>query len=224
MLNFVSSTSLLFFVSHQLQFRLVSVFRCLSTFSTLFDPTMIPIRSCLRMDDELVSNYGPVHHKHVRFADTIQCFGDIVTSTSSSTLPPLSRPRCWRIKPRNPISDLVKSGQVFIDTYSIWDLCSSTPIVLNNYQRPERMKIECDVAEVYSPKPYTFPIFSSLRNPNSKRKGLRLKFSFLETSIFPDGSAIESVTATEEPSELWKPGALDGEPFYKMNCQNLICF
>ena len=201
------------------------LFCCLSTFSTLFDPTIIPIRSCLRIDDELVSNYGPVHHKHVRFSDSLQYFGDITpNSTDNLTLPPLSRPRCWRIKPRNPISELVKSGQVYSDPYSIWDLCSSTPIVLNNYQRPERMKIECDVAEVYSPKPNTFPIFWSLRNPNSKRKGLRVKFSFLETSIFPDGGAIESVTATEEPSEFWKPGALDGEPFYKMNCQNLICF
>ena len=119
------------------------LFCCLSTFSTLFDPTLIPIRSCLRIDDELVSNHGPVHHKHVRFSDSVQFFGDITpNSTDNLTLPPLSRPRCWRIKPRNPISELVKSGQVFIDPYSIWDLCRSTPIVLNNYQRPERMKVE----------------------------------------------------------------------------------
>ena len=61
-----------------------SLFRCLFTrdifyIKTLFDLTMIPIRSCLRMDDELVSNYGPPLRKSVTFNDLVEIFGDVVT-------------------------------------------------------------------------------------------------------------------------------------------------
>ena len=182
---------------------------------------MILIRSCLRMDDELVSNYGPVHHKHVRFADTIQCFGDIVTSTNSSTLPPLSRPRCWRIKPRNIISELVKSGQVYSDPYSIWDLSSSTPITLNNYKRHNQMMMIYDDAETFAPKLNAFPIFSCIKRPESRKKKLRVSFSFFETTIFPDGRTAQSAAATEERGELWRSDSLDNSPIYVMNCQTI---
>ena len=162
----------LFAISHFTTVQFLSLlFCCLSTFSTLFDPTMIPIRSCLRIDDELVSNYGPVHHKHVRFSDSLQYFGDITpNSTDNLTLQPLSRPRCWRIKPRNPISDLVKSGQVYSDPYSIWDLSSSTPITLNNYKRHNQMTMIYDDAEIFAPKPNAFPIFSCIKRPESGKK------------------------------------------------------
>ena len=35
----------------------------------VFDPMALPIRSCLRPEDELVSNYGPVQQKSVGFCD-----------------------------------------------------------------------------------------------------------------------------------------------------------
>ena len=182
---------------------------------------MIPIRSCLRMDDELVSNHGPVHHKHVRFADTIQCFGDIVTSTNSSTLPPLSRPRCWRIKPRNVIWELVESGQVYSETYSIWDLSSSTPITLNNYKRHNQMVMTYHDAETFAPKPNAFPVFSCIKRPESRKKKLRVSLSFFETAIFPDGRTTQSAAATEERVELWRSDSLDNSPIYVINCQTI---
>ena len=37
----------------------------------VFDPEIIPIRSCLRPEDELISNYGPVQKKSVGFYDYI---------------------------------------------------------------------------------------------------------------------------------------------------------
>ena len=182
---------------------------------------MIPIRSCLRMDDELVSNYGPVHHKHVRFADTKQCFGDIVTSTNNSTFPPLSRPRCWRIKSRNVISELVKSGQKYSDPYSIWDLSSSTPITLKNYKRHKQMVMIYDDAETFAPKPNAFPIFSCIKRPESRKKKLRVSFSYFETTIFADGRTTQSAAATEVRGELWRSDSLHNSPIYVMNCQSI---
>ena len=35
----------------------------------VFDPDVIPIRSCLRPEEEVISNYGPVQKKSVGFSD-----------------------------------------------------------------------------------------------------------------------------------------------------------
>ena len=54
----------------------------------IFDPTLMPVRSCLRMDDEVVSNYGPMLRKSVTFKDTAQIHEDVtllVALPSSST-------------------------------------------------------------------------------------------------------------------------------------------
>ena len=52
----------------------------------MFDPAAMPIRSCIRPIDELLSNCGPPHRKNVRFADP----------TTNQTSP--THPRAWRIK------------------------------------------------------------------------------------------------------------------------------
>ena len=48
--------------------------------SLVFDPEIIPIRSCLRPEDDLQSCYGPVQKKSVAFSDyfTIITFGSCV--------------------------------------------------------------------------------------------------------------------------------------------------
>ena len=60
-----------------------------STLTTgIFDTTLMPVRSCLRMDDEVVSNYGPMLRKSVTFNDTAQLHVDVtplVALPSSST-------------------------------------------------------------------------------------------------------------------------------------------
>ena len=49
-----------------------------STLTTgIFDPTLMPVRSCLRMDDEVGSNYGPMLRKSVTFNDTAQLHDDV---------------------------------------------------------------------------------------------------------------------------------------------------
>ena len=52
----------------------------------MFNPTAMPIRSCIRPIDELLSNCGPPQKKNVHFAD----------STTNQTSP--THPRAWRIK------------------------------------------------------------------------------------------------------------------------------
>ena len=159
-----------------------SLFHCLSSgyisiSKRFFDPFMIPIRSCQRIDDELVSNYGLSLRKSVTFNDLVESFGDVVTLEPS----PATSKSC-------PIT--------FIERYAM-------PLQLAATQ-PQRNQ------------PRVKP----------QRKNLRVRFSPFYLTIEPCGRTYPSVTALEEESGYWKPGAFDGEPFYKMNCQIglfLIC-
>ena len=136
--------------------------------------TAWPIKSCVRMDDELISNYGPPLRKSVTFNDIVETFGVVVTLEPS----PATSESC-------PIT--------FNERYAVpLQLAASQP------QRKRPVK--------------------------PQRKNLRVSFSPFYLTIEPCGRNYTSVTALEEESEYWKPGAFDGEPFYKMNCQNLICF
>ena len=49
------------------------------------------------------------------------------------------------------------------------------------------------------------------------RETVRVKFSFIERAILPDGQVSESLISSNEPNEYWKPGALDYEPLFVMN-------
>ena len=61
----------------------------------MFDPTAIPIRSCIRPIDELISNCGPPDKKNVRFADS--------ATNQLETTP--THPRACRIKRSEPIPE-----------------------------------------------------------------------------------------------------------------------
>ena len=64
----------------------------------------------------------------------------------------------------------------------------------------------------------SYPVFSSLRTMDSKRKGLHVSFAFFQYDYLPDGRVNETVALVEELSDLWKPGAMDGLPPFVINC------
>ena len=70
----------------------------------------------------------------------------------------------------------------------------------------------------HQPRTDSYPVFSSLRTMNSKRKGLRVSFAFFQRNYLPDGRKNETVATVEELSDLWKLGAMDGIPPFVMNC------
>ena len=74
---------------------------------------------------------------------------------------------------------------------------------------------------IQQPRTDSYPVFSSLRTMDSKRKGLRglrVSFAFFQRNYLPDGRMNETVAKVEELSDLWKPGAMDGTPPFVMNC------
>ena len=68
------------------------------------------------------------------------------------------------------------------------------------------------------PRTESYPVFSSLRTIDSKRKGLRVSFAFFQRNYLPDRRMNETVAKVDELSDLWKLGAMDGTPPFVMNC------
>ena len=85
---------------------------------------------------------------------------------------------------------------------------NGTYSMFNQYPQPTTQQPRAD----------SYPVFSSLRTMNSKRKGLRVSFAFFQRKYLPDGRMNETVAKTEELSDLLKPGAMDGTPPFVMNC------
>ena len=80
-------------------------------------------------------------------------------------------------------------------------------------------KTLCSISTLnQQPRTDSYPVFSSLRTMNSKRKGLRVSFAFFQRNYLPDGRVNETVATVEELSDLWKPGTMDGLPPFVMNC------
>ena len=69
----------------------------------------------------------------------------------------------------------------------------------------------------HQPRIDSYPVFSSLRTMDSKKKGLRVSFEFFQRNYLPDGRVNETVAKVEELSVLWNPGAMDGTPPLVMN-------
>ena len=70
----------------------------------------------------------------------------------------------------------------------------------------------------HQPKTDSYPVFASLRTMDSKMKGLRVSFAFLQRNYLPDGRVHETVATVEELSDICKPGTMDKIPPFVMNC------
>ena len=56
----------------------------------------------------------------------------------------------------------------------------------------------------HEPRTDSYPVFSSLRTMDSKKKGLRVSFAFFQRHFLPDGRVNETFATVEEMSDLWK--------------------
>ena len=110
------------------------------------------------------------------------------------------------------------SSNTFLNPYNLRDMVPSALISLNHtndtysrfnqYPQPTTQHSRAD----------SYPLFSSLRKMDSKSKGLRVSFAFLQRNYFSDGRMNETVAKVEELSDLWEPGAMDATPLLVMNC------
>ena len=87
-------------------------------------------------------------------------------------------------------------------------------MLLNHTNDRYSMSNQYPQPSTHQPRTDSYPVFSSLRTRDSKRKRLRVSFTFFQRNYLPDGR----VATVEELSDLWKPGAMAGIPLFVMNC------
>ena len=61
---------------------------------------------------------------------------------------------------------------------------------------------QCPQPTIHQPRTDSYPVFCSVRTIDSKRKGFRVSFAFLQRNYLPDGQVIESVATVEELSDI----------------------
>ena len=208
-----------------------------------YDPTKLAIHSILRQEDDLLSNCGPNVKKTVSFDDVVHFIDEenIVTyvdfDCGITFLPETptkirqinregnyisrscEKPQCIPSNDQHvcPV-DEQHSSNIFLTPYILWDMSPAALTSLNHNNDRYSLSNQYLQPTTHQPRTDSYPVFSSLRTMNSKRKGLRVSFAFFQRNYLPDGRVNETVATVEELSDLWKPGAMDGAPPFVMNC------
>ena len=110
------------------------------------------------------------------------------------------------------------NSNIFLNTYNLWDMVPAVLMSPKHTNDRYSMSNEYPQPSTHQPRRDSFPVLSSLRTMDSKKKGLRVSFAFFQRNYLPDGRVNETVASIEEMSDIWKPGATDGIPPFVMNC------
>ena len=109
-------------------------------------------------------------------------------------------------------------SNVFLNPCNSWDMSPKALISLNHTNDTYSLVNQYPQLKTQQPRTDSYPVFSSLRTMDSKKKGLRVSFAFFQRNYLPDGRVNETFAKVEELSDRWKPGAMDGTPPFVMNC------
>ena len=208
-----------------------------------YDPTKLAIHSILRLEDDLISNCSLDVKKTVSFDDVLHIIDEekMVTyvdfDCGIAFLPGTPTKIRQSNRERNYISrscekhqcfpsndqhtcsvDEQDSSNILLNPYNFWHMVPATLMSLNHTNDTYSMFNQYTQLTTQQPRTDSYPVFSSLRTMDSKRKGLRVSFAFFQRNYLPDGRMNETVAKVEELSDLWKPGAMDGTPPFVMNC------
>ena len=102
-----------------------------------------------------------------------------------------------------------------MNPYNLWNLVPAAHLSLCHTNDTYSLFNQYPQPTTQQPRADSYPVFSSLRTMNSKRKGLRVSFAFFQRNYLP---AVRMNETIEELSDFWKPGAMDGTPTFVMNC------
>ena len=108
---------------------------------------------------------------------------------------------------------------IFLNPYNLWHMDPAALNSLNHTNNRDSISNQYPQPTTHQPRTDPYPVFSSLRTMNSKRKRLRVSFAFFQRNYLPDGRVNDTVATVEELSDLWKPEAMDGAPLFVMNCK-----
>ena len=210
---------------------------------TPFDPTKLAIHSILRPEDDIISNCGPNLKKNVSFDDVVHFIDEenMVTyvdfdcgitffAENPTKFRQINReqkyiskscekPQCIPSNDQHICAvDEPLSSNILLNPYNSWNLVPAAPLSLRHTNDTYSLFNQYPQPTTKQPRADSYPVFSTLRTTNSKRKGLRVSFAFFQRNYLPDGRMNETTAKVEELSDLWKPGAMDGTPPFVMNC------
>ena len=174
-----------------------------------YDPTKLAIHSILRPEDDLITNCGPNLKKTVPFDDVVHfideknsviyVYIDCGITFSPETPTEISRernyisracekPKCIPSNDQHDCSiDEQHSSKIFLSPYILWDMVLAFLMSLNDTNDTYSMFNQYPQPTTQQPRADSYPVFSSLRRMNSKRKGLRVSFAFFQRNYLPDG-------------------------------------
>ena len=110
------------------------------------------------------------------------------------------------------------SSNIFLAPYILWDMSPATLTSLNHNNNRYSISNQYLQPTSHQPRTDSYPVFSSLRTMNSKRKELRVSFAFFQRNYLPDGRVNGTVATVDELSDLWKPGAMNGISLFVKSC------
>ena len=129
------------------------------------------------------------------------------------------KPKCIPSKDQhNCVIDEKHKSDILLNQLHLWDMVPAALMSLNLTNDRYSISINYPQPTTHTPRTDSCTVFSSLRRTDSKNKGLRVSFAFLQRNYLPDGRMNETVAEVEELSDLCKPGAMDGTPPFVMNC------
>ena len=169
------------------------------------DPTKLVIHYILRPEDDLISNCGPNVKKTVSFDDVVHFIDkdNIVTYVDFDcgiTFLPETPTKIRQInRERNYISrscdkpqcipsndqhvcpvDEQHGSNIFLTPYILWDMSPAALTSLNHNNDRYSISNQFPQPTTHQSRTDSYPVFSSLRTMNSKRKRLRASFPFFQ--------------------------------------------
>ena len=209
-----------------------------------YDPTRLAIHSFLRPEDDLISNCGSNIKNTVSFDDVLHFIdeenlvinvdfhcGITFFSETPTKIRQINRERNYFSRscekpqciPSNDqhtcFVDEQHSSNIFLNPYNLRDMVPAALMSLSPTNDTYSTFNHYPLPTTQQPRTDSYPVFSSLRTMNSKRKGFPVSFAFFQRNYLPDGRMSETVAKVEELSDLWKSGAMDGTPPFVMNCK-----
>ena len=190
-----------------------------------YDPRKLAIHSILRPEDGLISNFGQIFKKIVSFDDMVHFIDDenivsYVDFDCGFTFYPetptkitqinrewnyisrtCEKPKCIPSNEQHNYSIIEQhSSNNFLNPYNFWDMVPAPPMSLNHTNDRYSMSNKYPQPTTHQPRTDSYPIFSSMRTMDSKRKGLRVSFAVFERKYPPDGRVNKAVATVEELS------------------------
>ena len=176
-----------------------------------YDPTRLAIHSILRLEDDLISNCGPNVKKTVSFDDVVHFIDEenmvtYVDFDCGIRFFPETPTKIRQInRERNYISRSCEKPQyipsndqhtcsveeqhgsnIFLNPYNLWDMVPATLMSPNRTNFTYSMFKQCPQPTTQQPRTDSYPVFSSLRTMDSKKKGLRVSFAFFQITYRTD--------------------------------------